>query len=156
MPLQQHQIQDEINSIATQIAKLGPALFGSIKKFKSRKTRKDGSRYVSDNDYYYFAFRDAKGKMCWKYFRPEHLQEIQKWKANGDAYEKLAKRHRRLCAMLALATLGSKKKDPSHHPNGPTSTPSSTNSTPQSAMKTDCHKTSTPSKQKSIKPSART
>ena len=103
------QIIRQIRAINAQISTLGPVLIGTIKRSKCRKTRKDGSRYVSGSDYYTFVYRDGDGRERWKRFGAALLPDIREMKGNGDAYKKLARQHARLTALLGLARLGEKK-----------------------------------------------
>lgn len=110
-------INAQLKAVNEQINALGPVLIGTLKKGKCRKTRTDGSRYVSENDYHTFVFRDAAGKQAWKRFNAKLLPEITRLKKKGDVYKKLARLHARLTAMLGVARVGEKKNAASRNPN---------------------------------------
>ena len=110
MKLSTTQILEQLNAVNAKILAIGPVLIGTLKKNKCRKTRADGSRYVSENDYHTFVYRDHQGKEAWKRFNAKHLPEIQRLKKKGDEYKKLARLHMRLTIMLAVAGVGKKKR----------------------------------------------
>jgi len=115
------QINEQLDRVEEQIKALGPVLIGCIKKNRCKKTRKDGSIYISKNVYHTFVYKNEKNKECWKRINAKALPAIQRMKKNGDAYQKLAKQHERLSVLLALATLGEKKNDSSRNPGSKTS-----------------------------------
>ena len=55
------EIEARLKEIGTQIAGLGPALQGTVKKNRNRRVRKDGSVYVSP-EHYTFVYRGEDGK----------------------------------------------------------------------------------------------
>jgi len=116
MKLSTTQILQQINDVNAKIQALGPVLIGTLKKNKCRKTRTDGSRYVSENEYHTFVYRDHQGKEAWKRIPERDLPAFQKWVGAGREYKQLAARFARLSTQLTLASNG-KKNAASRNPN---------------------------------------
>lgn len=105
------QIEARLREILDEIATLGPALLGTIKKNRNRRLRKDGSLYISPV-HYTFVYRNAAGQECWKRISAQHLPAIERMKKRGDLYKKLTCEHARLTTRLALAGIGKKNVGP--------------------------------------------
>lgn len=101
------EIQARIKDIDAQIAGLGPALQGTVKKNRNRRARKDGSVYVSP-EHYTFVYRDTGGNERWKRINARHLPAVARMIKAGKAYQRLAREHARLTTALAVASIGKK------------------------------------------------
>lgn len=101
------EMEARIKAVAEEIASLGPALQGTLKKNRNRRTRKDGSVYVSP-EHHTFVYRDADGAEKWKRVSARHLPAVTRMKKAGDAYKRLAREHARLTTALAVAEPGKK------------------------------------------------
>lgn len=101
------EMEARIKAVAEEIASLGPALQGTLKKNRNRRTRKDGSVYVSP-EHHTFVYRGADGAEKWKRVSARHLPAVARMKKAGDAYKRLAREHARLTTALAVAELGKK------------------------------------------------
>lgn len=104
------QIEERLRQIEVQVAALGPALQGSIKKNRNRRVRKDGSLYESP-EHYTFVYRDVAGQERWKRVAAAYLPAIMRMKKAGDSYRKLMHEHARLTTALGIASIGKKKDD---------------------------------------------
>ena len=104
-----------LRQIEAQVAVLGPALQGSVKKNRNRRVRKDGSVYVSP-EHYTFVYRDGAGQERWKRIAAAHLPTIMRMKKAGGSYKKLMHEHARLTTALGIASLGKKKTNPEATP----------------------------------------
>ena len=107
MALTPEQIESKIKDVCEQIAGLGPALQGTVKRNRNRRTRKDGSVYVSP-EHYTFVYRGADGKERWKRVSAKHLPAVRRMIEAGRAYKRLAREHGRLTTALAVARIGKK------------------------------------------------
>jgi hypothetical protein len=107
MALTPEQIESKIRDVCDQIAGLGPALQGTVKKNRNRRTRKDGSVYVSP-EHYTFVYRGADGRERWKRVSAKHLPAVRRMIEAGRAYKRLAREHGRLTTALAVARIGKK------------------------------------------------
>ena len=107
MALTPEQIESKIRDVCDQIAGLGPALQGTVKKNRNRRTRKDGSVYVSP-EHYTFVYRGVDGKERWKRVGAKHLPAVRRMIEAGRAYKRLAREHERLTTALAVAQIGKK------------------------------------------------
>ena len=96
-----------VKDIEAQIAGLGPALQGTVKKNRNRRVRKDGSVYVSP-EHHTFVYRDAEGNERWKRVNAKHLPAVTRMLKAGKAYRRLAREHARLTTELAVASIGKK------------------------------------------------
>ena len=101
------EIEARLREIGEQIAGLGPALQGTVKKNRNRRVRKDGSVYVSP-EHYTFVYRGEDGKERWKRVGAKHLPAVRRMVKTGKAYKRLAREHARLTTGLAVASLGKK------------------------------------------------
>ena len=101
------EIEARLKEIGTQIAGLGPALQGTVKKNRNRRVRKDGSVYVSP-EHYTFVYRGEDGKERWKRVGAKHLPAVRRMIKAGKAYKRLAREHARLTTELAVASIGKK------------------------------------------------
>ena len=111
MALTPEEIVSKIRDVCEQIAGLGPALQGTVKKNRNRRTRKDGSVYVSPV-HYTFVYRGVDGKERWKRGNAKHLPAVRRMLEAGRAYKHLAREHERLTTALAGAQIGKKSADP--------------------------------------------
>ena len=107
MALTPEQIESKIKDVCEQIAGLGPALQGTVKRNRNRRTRKDGSVYVSP-EHYTFVYRGVDGKERWKRVSAKHLPAVRRMIEAGRAYKRLAREHERLTTALAVAQIGKK------------------------------------------------
>lgn len=105
------QIEARLNEILKEIAALGPALQGTIKKNRNRRRRKDGSLYISP-EHYTFVYRDTNGKECWKRINEKHLPTIRQMQRTGELYKKLVCEHARLTTQLAVIGIAKKSAEP--------------------------------------------
>ncbi len=117
MALTPEEIESKIRDVCEQIAHLGPALQGTIKKNRNRRTRKDGSVYVSP-EHYTFVYRGVDGRERWKRIGAEHLPAVRRMVKAGKEYKRLACEHARLTTALAITQIGKKKADPAAAPPG--------------------------------------
>jgi len=101
------EIEARISDIVAQIAGLGPALQGTVKKNRNRRVRKDGSVYVSP-EHYTFVYRDTEGNERWKRISAAHLPAVRRMIRAGNTYKRLAREHARLVTGLAVASIGKK------------------------------------------------
>ncbi len=101
------EIEARLKEIGTQIAGLGPALQGTVKKNRNRRVRKDGSVYVSP-EHYTFVYRGEDGKERWKRVGAKHLPAVCRMIKAGKAYKRLVREHARLTTGLAVASIGKK------------------------------------------------
>lgn len=111
MALTPEEIVSKIRDVCEQIEGLGPALQGTVKKNRNRRTRKDGSVYVSPV-HYTFVYRGVDGKERWKRVNAKHLPAVRRMLEAGRAYKQLAREHERLTTALAVAQIGKKTADP--------------------------------------------
>ena len=107
MTRSQEEIEARLKEIQTQIASLGPALQGTVKKNRNRRVRKDGSVYLSPQ-HYTFVYRGEDGKERWKRVNAMHLPALKRMIKAGKAYMQLAREHARLTTALAVASIGKK------------------------------------------------
>jgi hypothetical protein len=136
-------INDQIETVEAQIKNLGPLLWGTLKKNRVRRKRKDGSTHVS-KPYHTFCYRDGGGKPCWKRIPGKALPHVLAMVKAGRAYKKLREQHARLLTVLSLQAPGPKKEGPCPPPGGRTSATSSGSSTPRRATPGASRKTSPP------------
>ena len=101
------EIEARLREIGEQIAGLGPALQGTVKKNRNRRVRKDGSVYVSP-EHYTFVYCGEDGKEKWKRVGVRHLPAVRRMIKAGKDYKRLAREHARLTTALAVATIGKK------------------------------------------------
>ena len=101
------EIEAGIKEIEAQIAGLGPALQGTVKKNRNRRVRKDGSVYVSP-EHYTFVYRGADGAERWKRVNAKHMPAVNRMIKAGKAYKRMAREHARLTTALAVASIGKK------------------------------------------------
>ena len=101
------EIEARLREIGEQIAGLGPALQGTVKKNRNRRVRKDGSVYVSP-EHYTFVYRGEDGKERWKRVGAKLLPALKRMIKAGKAYKQLAREHARLTTGLAVASIGKK------------------------------------------------
>jgi hypothetical protein len=97
-------IESRLKVVADEIAALGPALQGAIKKNRNRRVRKDGSIYVSP-EHYTFVYRGVDGAEKWKRISAKNLPAVTRMKKAGDEYKRLVREHARLMCALAIASL---------------------------------------------------
>ena len=101
------EIKTRLKGIEGEIAGLGPALQGTVKKNRNRRVRKDGSLYVSP-EHYTFVYCGEDGKETWKRVGVRHLPAVRRMIKAGKDYKRLAREHARLTTALAVATIGKK------------------------------------------------
>ncbi len=101
------EIKTRLKRIEGEIAGLGPALQGTVKKNRNRRVRKDGSVYLSP-EHYTFVYRGEDGKERWKRVNAMHLPSLKRMIKAGKAYKQLAREHARLTTALAVASIGKK------------------------------------------------
>lgn len=101
------EIEARLRDIGAEIAGLGPALQGTVKRNRNRRVRKDGSVYVSP-EHYTFVYRDADGSERWQRINARHLPAVARMRKAGVAYKRLAREHARLTTALAVASIGKK------------------------------------------------
>ena len=101
------EIEAGIKEIEAQIAGLGPALQGTVKKNRNRRVRKDGSVYVSP-EHYTFVYRGEDGAERWKRVNAKHMPAVNRMIKAGKAYKRMAREHARLTTELAVASIGKK------------------------------------------------
>jgi hypothetical protein len=101
------EIESLIRDIGAQIAGLGPALQGTVKKNRNRRVRKDGSVYVSP-EHHTFVYRGADGNERWKRVSAGQLPAVTRMIKAGKACKRLAREHARLTTELAVASIGKK------------------------------------------------
>jgi len=107
MAITPEEIQARMMDIQAQIAGLGPALQGTVKKNRNRRVRKDGSVYVSP-EHCTFVYRDVGGNERWKRVNAKHLPAVTRMIKAGKTYRRLAREHARLTTVLAVALIGKK------------------------------------------------
>lgn len=98
----------ELEQIAKEISEIGPVLFGTIKKNRNKRVRKDGSTYLSPV-HYTFVYKSNEGKEQWKRINAEHLPIIERMKESGKEYYRLSKNYIATATRLALLQVGEKK-----------------------------------------------
>lgn len=98
----------ELKQIAKDISEIGPVLFGTIKKNRNKRIRKDGSTYLSPV-HYTFVYKSNEGKEQWKRINAEHLLAIEHMKESGKEYHRLSKKYIATATRLALLQVGEKK-----------------------------------------------
>lgn len=101
------EIEAQLKAVAEEIATLGPALQGTVKKNRNRRIRKDGSVYVSP-EHHTFVYRGADGAQKWKRINARHLPAVERMRKAGSEYKRLARKHARLMCELAIASLEKK------------------------------------------------
>lgn len=101
------QIEARLREIGREIAAMGPALQGTVKKNRNRRVRKDGSVYVSP-EHHTFVWRGGDGKEHWKRVPAKHLAAVRRLIKAGKDYRRLAREHARLTTALGVASLGKK------------------------------------------------
>ena len=100
MGLSIDQIRERLEVIHAEVSTLGPMLIGSLLKKRNRKTRKDGSEYISP-PYYTLQYADAKGRRCWKRVPRKHKTQAQRLIKTGINYRALEREYSFLSNELA-------------------------------------------------------
>ena len=81
-----HTRTDRVENQGCLLSDREPALQGTVKKNRNRRTRKDGSVYVSP-EHYTFVCRGVNGKERWKRVNAKHLPVVfgeYGWMGSGD------------------------------------------------------------------------
>ena len=98
----------ELEQISKEISEIGPVLFGTIKKNRNKRVRKDGSIYLSPV-HYTFVYKSNEGKERWKRINVEQLPTIERMKENGKEYRRLSNIYMAMSTRLTLLQIGEKK-----------------------------------------------